>query len=183
VSDSVAKLRFLRTFAMNLSRPKPLPVGPGQESVWQFPRPAVAQPTPAHLRVEFNGATIASTKNGFRTLETSHPPSYYIPPGDIKMQHLRRVEKAGSFCEWKGQAIYYDVIVGDRVAPQAAWSYPSPSKPFSCIKDCVAFYPSLMDACFVDDERVIPQPGSFYGGWITSAVVGPFKGEPGSSWW
>ena len=92
---------WYRTFAMNLSRPKPLPAGPGQESVWQFPRPAVAQPTPAHLRVEFNGATIASTKSGFRTLETSHPPSYYIPPGDINMQYLRCViRRSGIDCNF-----------------------------------------------------------------------------------
>lgn len=166
-----------------MSRPTPLPVGTDQESVWAYPRPAVAQATNASLKVEFGGQTIVSSRSATRTLETSHPPSYYIPQADVDMGCLRRAEGKSTFCEWKGSAIYYDVVVGDRVAEGAAWSYPTPSPTFARIKDCIAFYPAMMDACFVDDERVTPQPGTFYGGWITSKVVGPFKGEKGSMGW
>ena len=163
-------------------RPAPLPAQPGQESVWDYPRPAVCEPETQPLRVEFGGACIADTKKGYRTLETSHPPTYYLPPADIKMQHLLPTSHT-SFCEWKGRATYYDVVVGDRVAHNAAWSYPKPTAGFVALTDHVAFYPDLMDGCFVGGERATPQPGQFYGGWITSKVAGPFKGSPGSNWW
>jgi uncharacterized protein (DUF427 family) len=155
---------------------------PGQESVWDFPRPSVAQIVQSKIKVVFAGEIIAETKNAVRTIETSHPPSYYIPPDDVAM-HLLRPNGKRSFCEWKGEATYFDVVVGDHVASAAAWSYPHPTSGFYALRDFVAFYPAMMEACYVDDERVRPQSGRFYGGWITSKVTGPFKGEPGTEMW
>lgn len=163
-------------------RPDPIPPGPGQESVWDYPRPAVCEPTPAVLEVVFGGRTIARTTRGWRVLETSHPPSYYFPPEDVDAAALRPAA-GGSICEWKGQAAYFDVIAGDARAPRAAWSYPSPTAAFRPMAGYVTFYPAPMDACFVDGECVVPQEGGFYGGWITSTVVGPFKGPPGTRLW
>ena len=163
-------------------RPVPQPVGPGQESVWRYPRPAIAQPTDAHIVIEQGGLILANSRSAVRTLETSHPPSYYIPPGDITPGVLRRAE-GSSFCEWKGEAIYYDLHGGDRIARGAAWGYPAPLAGFGAITGCVAVYAARVDACWVGEERVTPQPGGFYGGWVTSAVVGPFKGGPGTAGW
>ena len=163
-------------------QPQPLPPDPGQESVWDYPRPPRLEDTSRHIQVVFNGALIADTRRARRVLETSHPPVYYLPPEDIQMQYLQ-VSSRGSMCEWKGQASYYTVAMAGKSAPDAAWTYRRPTPAFVAIKDYVAFYPQLMDSCTVDGERVIPQPGEFYGGWITSDVVGPFKGEPGSWGW
>ena len=163
-------------------RPKPLPPGPGQESVWDYPRPPRVEDTAKHLQVVFNGVVIADTRRARRVLETSHPPIYYIPPGDIQMQYLQPTSRS-SMCEWKGPASYYTVTVAGKSAPDAAWTYRRPTPAFVTIKDFVAFYPQLMDSCTVDGEHVTPQPGEFYGGWITRDVVGPFKGEPGSWGW
>ena len=160
-------------------RPQPLPPGPGQESVWEYPRPPRLEDTSRHIQVVFNGIVIADTRRARRVLETSHPPIYYIPPDDIQMQYLKPTSRS-SMCEWKGSASYYAVTVAGKSAPDAAWTYRRPTPAFVTIKDFVAFYPQMMDSCTVDGERVIPQPGEFYGGWITSDVVGPFKGEPGS---
>lgn len=162
--------------------PEPDPVSVGQESVWTFPRPAVAQPSTAHLKIVLADRVIAETRRAVRTIETSHPPTYYFPPEDIAPDVLRRTT-GSSFCEWKGLAIYYDVVSGNRILQAAAWSYPDPSPTFAIIRDHIAFYAAGMDGCFVDGERVEPQPGSFYGGWITSKVAGPFKGVPGSRGW
>jgi uncharacterized protein (DUF427 family) len=115
-------------------------------------------------------------------LETSHPPSYYIPPADVDPALLRPAAGA-SFCEWKGTARYFDVVVGEAVAPRAAWGYPEPSPAFAAIRGHFAFYPAAMEACTVDGERVRPQPGGFYGGWITGDLAGPFKGGPGTAGW
>lgn len=125
---------------------------------------------------------LADTVASVRTLETSHPPSYYIPPDDIAPELLRRAA-GGSFCEWKGQAIYWDVVVGDLVLPKAGWSYPDPSRAFAALRDHVAFYAGPFDRCTVDGQIVVPQAGGFYGGWITPDLVGPFKGGPGSMGW
>ncbi len=163
-------------------RPQAIPPGPGQESVWDYPRPAICEPTPKRIQVVFGGETVADTTEAYRVLETSHPPGYYIPPTDIRLD-LMREELRRSFCEWKGQARYWSVVVGDRVAQNAAWSYADPSPAFRPMKDYVSFYPAMMDACYVDGEKITPQPGSFYGGWITSDVLGPFKGEPGTEFW
>ena len=162
--------------------PKPDPKKPGQESVWEFPRPAVAQPQHRRLRVEFAGVVVAQTEAGFRTLETSHPPTYYFPPADVNMALLQRAERS-TMCEWKGRAVYYDVVVGSHRAALAAWAYPQPTPAFALMRDHIAFYANKMTACFVDEERVTPQPGQFYGGWVTSAFAGPFKGIPGSDGW
>jgi len=163
-------------------RPTPDPIEPGPESVWDYPRPAVAESFQGRLRVEFGGKTIADTVVGVRTLETSHPPTYYIPPSDIDLSCLKPAPHR-TLCEWKGQAVYFDVVVGDRRAPNAAWAYTNPTASFALIKDHVAFYCAAMDACWVDDEKATPQPGQFYGGWVTSHVAGPFKGVPGSMGW
>ena len=156
--------------------------GPGQESVWDYPRPPRLDKSDKKVKVIFNGETIAETVNAKRVLETSHPPVYYIPPGDVNMKYLER-EQGSSYCEWKGQAHYYSVSVGDRTSKKAAWSYASPNRRFQDIKDHIAFYPHKMDACFVDEEEVRAQEGSFYGGWITDDIVGPFKGGPGTMGW
>jgi uncharacterized protein (DUF427 family) len=163
-------------------RPDRIEPGPGQESVWDYPRPPRVEPVSAPVRVVFGGATIADTRAAWRVLETSHPPVYYIPPADIVPGALVRTAR-GSFCEWKGAAVYFTVRSGGREAPDAAWGYPSPTRGFEPIRDHVAFYAGPMDACYVGDERVTPQPGGFYGGWITSHVVGPFKGVDGSWGW
>ena len=160
----------------------PDPVAPGQESVWAYPRPAIAEPTHAHIVIELGGLVIVDTRRAVRTLETSHPPSYYVPPEDVRPGVL--VSAAGSsFCEWKGHACYFDVVVETVRRARAAWSYPDPTATFWLLHDHVAFYAAAMDACFVDGECAVPQPGGFYGGWITSRVAGPFKGVPGSRFW
>jgi uncharacterized protein (DUF427 family) len=160
----------------------PDPVVPGQESVWNYPRPAVAEPTTAHIVVVLGGLIVADTRRAMRTLETSHPPSYYLPPDDIAPGFLLPVA-GSSFCEWKGHASYFDVVAGGQLRERAAWSYPDPTPAFAALRDHVAFYAAAMDECLVDGERVIPQPGGFYGGWITSSVTGPFKGVRGSRFW
>jgi uncharacterized protein (DUF427 family) len=155
---------------------------PGQESVWDYPRPAVAELTSAHVRILHHGQTIAETRRSVRTLETSHPPSYYIPRDDIDMSLLSRSTDS-SVCEWKGSATYFDVTIkGDKI-PSIAWSYPNPTPTFMILKNHIAFYAAPFDGCFVDGEKVLPQPGEFYGGWITSRQSGPFKGVPGSRFW
>jgi uncharacterized protein (DUF427 family) len=156
--------------------------GPGQESVWDYPRPPRLEDSSKQLRIIFNDVVIADTQRAKRVLETSHPPVYYIPPEDIKMEYLTPSTR-NSWCEWKGQAAYYNVSVGDKRVDNAAWYYRRPDPSFGSLKRYVAFYPSLMDACYVDGERVQAQAGDFYGGWITSDIVGPFKGAPGTSWW
>jgi uncharacterized protein (DUF427 family) len=165
-----------------MKRPKPFEPGPGQESVWDYPRPPRLERVHKRLQVLFGGRTIADTQRAWRVLETSHPPVYYLPAGDIEMAWLREVD-GSSLCEWKGRASYYDIVVGDRIAPYAAWTYHRPAAAFSQIADHIAFYAWAMEACLVDGEKVLPQPGRFYGGWITADIVGPFKGEPGSSGW
>lgn len=155
---------------------------PGQESVWDYPRPPRLEPTSKQVSVEFGGEVIASSGRAFRVLETSHPPVYYLPPDDVRMDLLTRAS-GSSYCEWKGHAGYYDLMVGERTVRQAAWFYPNPTAAFAPIANYIAFYPSRMDACRVDGELVRAQPGDFYGGWITSDIVGPFKGGPGSWGW
>jgi uncharacterized protein (DUF427 family) len=164
------------------SRPEPDGAAPGQESVWDYPRPPRLEPVTRRLRVVLGGAVIAETNRGLRVLETSHPPNYYFPPDDVAPGALARSD-AGSFCEFKGRAHYFTVRGGDRIERDAAWGYDAPSPAFAPLTGFVAFYAAPMDACFVDDEPVTPQPGGFYGGWITSDVAGPFKGAPGTRGW
>jgi uncharacterized protein (DUF427 family) len=161
---------------------RPEPAGPGQESVWAYPRPAIAEPTEAHVVIVHAGTVVADTRRAVRTLETSHPPSYYIPPSDIAPGLLRRAG-GGSFCEWKGEAAYWDVVIGDLILPRVGWSYPRPTAAFESLRDHVAFYAGPFDRCSVDGETVSPQDGEFYGGWITSRLAGPFKGAPGTLGW
>jgi len=163
-------------------RPRPDPAGPNQESVWSYPRPAIAEPTTARIVIEHRGVVVADSRASIRTLETSHPPSYYIPRADIAAGLLRRAT-GSSFCEWKGAAAYWDVVIEDSVVPRVGWSYASPTASFAILRDHVAFYAGPFDRCSVDGETVVPQPGDFYGGWITAAVAGPFKGIPGSRGW
>ncbi len=162
--------------------PEPDPVLPGQESVWNYPRPAIAEPTSRHVLIRHRGTVIADTCAAWRTLETSHPPTYYIPQGDIAMRHLAP-NAARSICEWKGQAVYWDVLSGEGRIAAAGWSYPSPTPGFAGIKDHIAFYAAPFDEVLIDSEQVTPQPGGFYGGWTTSREAGPFKGIPGSRFW
>jgi uncharacterized protein (DUF427 family) len=161
---------------------KPDPVLTGQESVWAYPRPAIAEPCARRIRILHRGRIIADSTSSVRTLETSHPPSYYIPQADIDMTLLRETGRR-SLCEWKGEAVYYDIALPDGLVRSVAWSYPEPTPAFAAIRDHLAFYAAPFEACFVDDERVTPQAGPFYGGWITSHVAGPFKGGPGSNFW
>lgn len=156
--------------------------GDGQESVWDYPRPPRREDFDGRIRVVFGGTVIADTHRAICVLETSHPPVFYIPMQDIRMETLTSCG-GDSVCEWKGTAVYYTVAVGSKTADRSAWRYPNPEKGFLPIKDSIAFYPSLMEACYVDDEKATPQPGDFYGGWVTSRVVGPFKGEPGTMHW
>lgn len=150
-----------------------LSLKPGQESVWDYPRPPRLEAISKHILVAYAGRTIAETQRAYRVLETSHPPVYYIPPEDVRIEHLHP-ESGSSLCEWKGQARYFSVIVDGQRFNRAAWSYPKPNQPYSAIRDYVAFY--AMDGCTVDGEKVQPQEGDFYGGWITKDIVGPFKG-------
>ena len=154
----------------------------GQESVWDYPRPPRVEPTRKRLRVELGGALVAETSWGIRVLETSHPPVYFFPPEDVATGVLRPAGGT-SFCEWKGQAVYYDVVAGGKVAARSAWAYPAPTPRALDLADYVAFYAASMDRCTVDGEIVTPQPGRFYGGWITKDIVGPFKGSPGTEGW
>lgn len=169
--------------AMNEMRiPVPDAAKADMESAWNYPRPPRLEPVSRRLRVVLGGETIADTTGAYRVLETSHPPNYYLPADDILPGTLVRTNRR-SVCEWKGVAHYFDVRSGGRVEGNAAWGYDRPSEPYASIAGFVAFYAGRMDACFVDDEQVKPQPGGFYGGWITRDVAGPFKGEPGTEGW
>lgn len=154
----------------------------GQESVWDYPRPPRLEACDRHIEIVFAGQKIAETSASWRVLETSHPPIYYIPPEAIAQEFLTKTPRR-SFCEWKGLANYYDLRVGDRVVNDVAWAYAMPTMPFWKIRNHLAFYAAPMDRCTVDGIEVIPQPGEFYGGWITPEIVGPFKGIPGSDFW
>jgi uncharacterized protein (DUF427 family) len=156
--------------------------GPGQESVWDYPRPPAAVEVAREVVVRFGGKEIGRTTRPVKVMETSHPPVYYVPPGDVDRAALVPSSHR-TVCEYKGTASYYDVVVGDREAKNAAWYYPAPNPGYEVLRDCVAFYPQAMDECTVDGEVVTPQPGHFYGGWVTSEVVGPFKGAPGTMGW
>lgn len=152
------------------------------ENVWDYPRPPRLEPVMDRIRIIFGGATVADTVKAFRVLETSHPPTYYLPRGDIEIAALREVAGT-SLCEWKGLARYFDVVSGSKTAPRAAWTYPDPTERFHTIRGHVAFYAEPMDACYVGDTQVLPQDGNFYGGWITGNLTGPFKGAPGTMGW
>ncbi|MEM6676997.1 MAG: DUF427 domain-containing protein [Pseudomonadota bacterium] len=152
-----------------------------EESVWDYPRPPRLERVAETLRVELGGAIVAETRAGFRVLETSHPPTYYLPPGDVVA--TLTPAHGQSICEWKGAAQYFDVTAGKRTARRAAWAYPRPTPAFTEIAGYLAFYPAAFDACYVAGEKVLAQEGDFYGGWRTSNLRGPFKGGPGTMGW
>lgn len=150
--------------------------------VGDFPRPPAIERVPERVRIVLAGDTIADTHAAWRVLETTHPPTYYLPEMAFLPGTLRRSARA-SFCEWKGRANYFDVLHGDRVERDAAWAYADPAAAYEVLLGHVAVYAGRMDACYVGDEQVTPQPGGFYGGWITAAFEGPFKGGPGTEGW
>ena len=157
--------------------------GPEQESVWDYPRPPRLEESKKHITVIFNGVVIAETERAKRILETSHPPVYYIPLEDVKLEQYFSETPRTTFCEWKGGASYYTITVGEKIGTNAAWFYQHPTHPYEALANHVAFYPGKMDACIVDGEQVQAQQGDFYGGWITNEIVGPFKGEVGTHGW
>lgn len=152
-----------------------------RENVQSYPRPPVVQPVAERLRVLLGGDVVVDTDRGLRVLETHHAPTYYMPIADISAD---LTPAAGStFCEWKGRAHYWTVTAGGVSAVAAAWSYPNPTRGFQMLKDHVAIYSAQMEACFVGDERVTPQPGDFYGGWVTSNLDGIVKGDAATRHW
>ena len=155
--------------------------GPGQTSVWDFPRPPRLEPDTREVVIGWGATEVARTRRAIRVLETAHPPSFYIPWDDVA-RNLLQPAAGSSFCEWKGPATYWTLVDGNSRLPGVAWSYPHPMAGAEMLSACVAFYPKELD-CRVGGEVVLPQPGGFYGGWITPELVGPFKGVPGTSGW
>ncbi|MGW5639704.1 DUF427 domain-containing protein [Streptomyces sp. NPDC003832] len=162
---------------------RPCPVERPPESVWDYPRPPALREDGRRVRVECAGEVLADTRRALRVLETSHPPVFYVPPADVRMDLLRPAPGGRTRCEWKGWAQYWDLAVAGEVRERAAWSYPHPDPGYELLAGCVAFYPSRVDRCTVDGEEVGAQEGDFYGGWITAEVRGPFKGAPGTLMW
>ena len=183
------KLRILTPNDLNAVRAgtvpapadRPIP-GPGQESVWDYPRPPRVEAVPERLRVVIDGETIAETLHGQRVLETAGAPVYYIPAEDVRWDRLE-ASPHGSTCEWKGEAEYVTYRHGERVVHNVAWRYPHPKPGYEPIAGHLAFYAGRVDEAWVGDELATPQPGHFYGGWITSRILGPFKGGPGTLGW
>ncbi len=160
----------------------PLPTGPGQESVWDYPRPPRVEPDDREVVVVLGGVEVCRTRRGLKVLETSHPPAWYLPREDWRPDALEPAPGTSS-CEWKGVASWFTVVGGGRRAEGAAWSYPDPVSDYASLRGAIAVYPAAVDRCTVGGELVRPQEGGFYGGWITDEVVGPFKGVPGSRGW
>ena len=160
----------------------PVAAGPGQESVWDYPRPPRVEPVPERIRVVAAGRTLADTTSAFRVLETAGAPVYYLPAEDVDLPRLRPADRTTT-CEWKGGASYFDYLDGDRSISSVAWTYRDPEPGFEAIAGHIAFYVGRVDEAWVGDERATPQAGGFYGGWVTSRIVGPIKGEPGSEGW
>lgn len=158
------------------------PLGPGDESVWDYPRPPRVEESGKHVQVFFAGELVGASRRALRVLETSHPPVYYLPPEDVRLDFLTRTE-GRSFCEFKGSAAYWTLRAGGQTSADAAWSYPDPARGFETLRDHLAFYPSRVSECFVGGERVGAQAGDFYGGWITAEIKGPFKGGAGTWGW
>ncbi len=152
-----------------------------RENVQSYPRPPALEPAPQRIILRLGGALVADTTRALRVLETHHAPTYYLPLQDIHA--TLNPAQGSSFCEWKGVARYFDVVAGSAAAPRAAWAYDTPTVPFAAIEGHVAFYAALMDEAWVGDLRVIPQPGNFYGGWVTPNLDGQIKGAPGTQHW
>jgi uncharacterized protein (DUF427 family) len=160
----------------------PDPIGPGQESVWHYPRPPALVRSDKHVVIRLGDTVIADSRRAWRVLETSHPPTWYVPRDDVTPGVLTPSRTAPTQCEWKGAASYWDVVTASARLPAAIWSYETPTSPFAELAGAVTGYPAHLE-CTVDDEPVRPQEGGFYGGWITADVVGPFKGSPGTWGW
>ncbi|MCI4065175.1 DUF427 domain-containing protein [Micromonospora sp. R77] len=152
------------------------------ESVWDYPRPPRLERTGRRITVRHAGVTVVDSDRCWRVLETSHPPVYYVPRSEVTGARLEP-DPRRTWCEWKGEASYWDLVVGEVRVREAAWSYEDPTPAYADLAGAVAFYPGRVDECRVDGERVEVQPGDFYGGWITSDVTGPFKGAPGTLGW
>ena len=165
-----------------MAHPAPHPVAAGQESVWDYPRPPRIEAVDRRVTIDLGGQRILDTTDVVRVLETSHPPVYYVPIAAFTDGALVPA-RGSSFCEFKGYARYFDVLGGDTTVQGAGWNYPTPSHGYELLADRVAVYAGKMDRCTVDGEEVVPQPGGFYGGWVTSDIVGPFKGDPGTLGW
>ena len=155
--------------------------GDGEESVWDYPRPPICVRDSREVVVSLENLAIGKTRRALRVLETASPPTFYIPMSDVVMDLFEQTA-GSSFCEWKGAATYWSLNSGNKTIPNVGWSYQSPSNPFAEIKNCISFYPAKL-TCTVNGEVVQPQPGGFYGGWVTSEIVGPYKGEPGNQGW
>jgi uncharacterized protein (DUF427 family) len=163
-------------------RPQPIAPGPGQESVWDYTRPPGLERVTSSIRVVLGGITIVDTNESWRVTETASPPTYYLDPTAF-VSGVVRPSAGQSWCEWKGAASYVDLVAGEKVATRAAWRYLHPSPAYQPLARHLAIYPSRVDTCFLDGEAVRPQDGDFYGGWITSRVTGPFKGDAGTLTW
>ena len=156
--------------------------GPGQESVWDYPRPPRVEAVELPVRVEVGALVLAHSRRAVRVLETASAPAIYLPTEDVEMRYLLPSSQ-GAVCEWKGPWIFWTVRAGERIIPKAAWSYTDPWPGYEALADRLAFYPAKMAACWLGDQRVEPQPGGFYGGWVTPEIVGPMKGGAGTSGW
>ena len=153
------------------------------ESVWDYPRPPSVEPCGRPVRIEHAGEAIAESSRALRVLETASPPTVYVPEDDVRMDLMRSRRGRVTVCEWKGRASYLDVVVGDSVAEAAAYFYAKPRRAFSVLRGFVSFYPGRVDAAYLGAERVRPQAGQFYAGWVTDEIQGPFKGDPGTEGW
>lgn len=160
-----------------------MPTERSKESVWDYPRPPRVEPETRRVRVELGGETIADSTHALRVLETASPPTIYIPREDVRDGVLSDPTGHASSCEWKGRADYHHAEAGGRRAENAAWFYADPHPEFEVLRGHVAFYAGRVDAAYLDDEPVTPQGGSFYGGWVTAEIEGPYKGEPGTQGW
>lgn len=153
------------------------------ENVWDYPRPPAVAPCRRHVRVELAGQILADSDHALRVLETSHPPTIYIPPDDVRLELLVPSRARPTWCEFKGAAQYLDLVTENRRHPAVAWTYPQPSAGYEQLTDHLAFYPGRVDRALLDEEQVLVQGGDFYGGWITADLAGPFKGPPGTTGW
>lgn len=181
ISPAILQMREKWRYRGKTRPPFAIEPGPGEESVWDNPRPPRIDLDERRVEVKLDRTVIADSRNCFRVLETASPPAFYIPASDVRRE-LLQPSSTSTLCEWKGRAAYWSVNVDGRLVSDAAWSYPEPFEEFESIAGYLSFYPAMLE-CFVDAERVKPQPGGFYGGWITSEIVGPFKGEPGTESW
>ncbi len=153
------------------------------EQVWDYPRPPAVLPCKRRVRIELVGEVLADSTRALRVLETSHPPTIYVPVADVREELLAESDARSTWCEFKGAARYLDAVVHDRRFEAVAWTYPDPSLGYEALRDHVAFYPGRVDAAWLDEERVQAQEGDFYGGWITAELIGPFKGPRGTRGW